>query len=105
MKNTRENLLKKQKKLIKELKLLNGWIEGSLTTVHRICGTKTCSCMNGGAKHKAMFFTWKGKDKKTKSLYVPVAKENEAIQLNKNYKKLKKLLKLISENQKLILKS
>ncbi len=104
MKKERKNLIKKQKKLIDELKSIDGWIEGSLTTVQRVCGTKTCRCMNGGLKHKAMFFTWKGKDKKTKSLYVPVGKQEEAIILNQNYKKIKKLVKEISENQKLLLK-
>lgn len=97
-------LLKKQKKLISELINIGEFIEGSLSKYDRICGTKTCQCRNGGKKHPAMFFTWKEKGK-TKSLYVPVSKEEQAMLMHVNYKKLKIIIKNLSDINKMILKS
>ena len=98
-----KTLLKKQKKLISELAGCGNFVEGSLAKYDRICGTKTCQCRSGGKKHPAMFFTWKEKGK-TKSLYVPVSMEEEAVTMHKNYKKLKEIMKKLTEVNKMILR-
>lgn len=96
-------LLKKQKALLNQLKSVGPFVDGSLSVVNRICGTKTCSCMKGGKKHPAMFLTWKEK-RKTMALYIPVSMYNDVKLWNKNYKKLKMLIKKISSVQKELLK-
>jgi hypothetical protein len=101
---SKNKLQNTQKKMLARLANVGPFIEGSLTTVKRICGTPSCRCMNGGEKHEAMFFTWKEKAK-SRSLYVPVEYRKEALLWNKNYKKVKKLIRLISDIQKKIVKS
>lgn len=99
----KKKLLRKQKKLFDKLIENGPFIEGSLTECKRVCGTSSCRCRNGGDKHPTMFFTWK-ENRKTKSLYVPVAKWDEAKMLSDNYKKFKTIAKEISEIQKELLK-
>lgn len=98
-------MTKKQKALIKKMAEIGPFIEGSLSTVYRICGRESCACMKEGKKHPAMFFTWKDENQKTKSLYVPVSKQKNAIMCNKNYKKLKVIIKKFSDIQKKVLAS
>jgi hypothetical protein len=93
----------KRKKIQKELAEVGPFFAGTLTTLHRICGTPTCRCRKGGKKHKAMYFTWK-ENKESRSLYVPVSMHKEVIQWEKNYKKLKRLIKQLSDIQRDILR-
>ncbi len=102
MKN-KKNLLKKQEILFTELTNIGPFIRGSLVVVKRICGNKNCQCRkNPDKKHPAMFLTWK-ENKKTKAIYILVSRQEEAIRLNENYKKLKKILNDISNIQKELL--
>jgi hypothetical protein len=94
-------MAKRRKKLMKKLAQVGPFIEGSLTVTPRMCGTKGCACHHG-KKHLAMYFTWK-EDKKTKSLYVPVDRQKEARVMTGNYKKLKIILKILSNLNKKIL--
>lgn len=50
-----------------------------------------------------MFLTWK-ESKITKALYIPVDQQKNAKMWNKNYKKLKILIKKISDFHKTLLK-
>ena len=99
-----KNLLKKQKILFKTLGTNSPFIEGSISTVKRICGNKNCRCRKDPEKkHPAMFLTWK-ENLKTKALYIPVEQQINAKMWNENYKKLKILIKKISDFHKKILK-
>jgi len=51
-----------------------------------------------------MFLTWK-ENQKTQALYIPVANQEEAELWNKNYKKLKKQIKKVSDFHKKLLQS
>lgn len=97
------NLQKRHKKALKKLARTGPFIEGSLTRVWRICGKKGCAC-GRGQKHPALFFTWK-QNQTTKALYVPVGKQKLALVCHENYKKLKSLIRKISNLQKKLLKS
>src|SRR4030042_5832838 len=91
---------KKQKKLIRSLSQIGPVVEGSLSTVRRICGNARCRCRRDPAKkHPAMFLTWK-ENQKTQALYIPVANYKEAQLWNKNYKKLKKQIGKVSDFHK-----
>ena len=79
---------KKQKQLIRSLSQIGPVVEGSLSTIRRICGNPHCQCRTDPAKkHPAMFLTWK-ENQKTHALYIPVANHTEAELWNKNYKKV-----------------
>jgi hypothetical protein len=96
-------LLKKQKKLFAQLNSIGPFVEGSLNTVYRICGNNSCKCMKKGEKHPALFLTWK-ENKITKTLYIPVSMYDDVKLWNNNYKKIKNIIKDISNIQKDLLK-
>lgn len=99
----KENLQKKQQKLMISLSQVGPFIEGSLSTVARICGKPNCRCRKDPTKkHLAMYLTWK-EDNKTKALYIPVAHLEEAKLWNANYKKLKKQIRKVSDFHKKLL--
>ena len=96
---------KKQKKLIRSLSQIGPVVEGSLATVRRICGNARCRCRTDPAKkHPAMYLTWK-ENQKTQALYIPVAHQEDARLWSKNYKKLKKQIKRVSEFHKKLLQA
>lgn len=88
---------------MEKLCTIDPFVSGSISIVNRICGTKTCTCMQGGPKHPAMYLNSKVKGK-TKSLYIPVALHDDVREWNENHKKLKQLIKDISDNQEEIIK-
>lgn len=65
----------------------------------RKCGKKTCACHRGGPKHPALFITWKEAGK-TVSLYVPRNLEDTVREWSRNFKRLKGLIRQISDIQK-----
>lgn len=99
MKTTKRTLEVKKGKLISGIAMLSAWMEGTIVTTTRICGKKNCACHKGGSKHPVMYVTWK-ENGKTVSLYVPRKLENEVRGWGANYRKLKKLIREISNIQK-----
>jgi len=103
MKSLRQSLEAKRLKLLQKTQTLIPWIEGSLVSTSRFCGKKNCICHQGGPKHPVVYITWK-ENGKTVSLYVPRRLEPEVIGWVQNYKKLKALIREISEIQKQIIR-
>jgi hypothetical protein len=103
MTNRKNTLDTKRKKLIQQLLLLDPWIQGTVVQMKRICGSKGCACRHGGPKHPAMFITWKEQGK-TCCLYVPRRLESEVKQWAKNYRKVKDLMKKVTDLQREIIR-
>jgi hypothetical protein len=101
MRKIKKKLVLRRKKLLKKLDKAGPFIEGSLAVTPRMCGIAGCVC-HRGKKHSAMYLTWK-EDQKTKSLYIPVERQKEALAMNRNYKKVKKIIKSLSELHKKML--
>lgn len=95
----RIKLENKRKKLLKQLICLEPWISGSVVEIKRICGSKGCVCRRGGAKHPAMFLTWK-QQRRTRCLYVPRRLESEVKTWTNNYRRLKTLMGEITQIQR-----
>ena len=96
---------RKQKKLIRSLSQVGPIVEGTLSTVQRICGNPGCRCRtNPAKKHPSTYLTWKEKNK-TKSLYIPVAYLNDAELWSANHKELKKRIKKVSDFHKKLLRA
>src|SRR4030042_6119872 len=89
----------KRDKLSQRITKLSPWIEGTLVTTTRFCGRKNCTCHTSGQKHPVMYVTWK-KNGKTVSLYVPKNLESDVREWGKNYKRLKEIIRKISNIQK-----
>jgi len=103
MKSPKQTLEGKQLKPLRKINTLVPWIEGSLVSTSRFCGKKNCICHHGGSKHPVVYVTWKEKGK-TVSLYVPRRLERDVKRWVQSYKKLKGLVREVSEIQKQIIR-
>ena len=103
MKRLRSQLQSKRLSLIRQIQNLGPWIEGTLVTTARKCGKDNCACHRQGPKHPVLFVTWKEAGK-TVSLYIPRQLEAEVKQWTENYKRLKELIRQISEVQRQIVR-
>lgn len=103
MQLTHQQLQVRRKDLIKQMRKLGPWVEGTLVCVQRICGTSGCACHRNGPKHPATFIT--GKDRgKTICLYIPRKLEDQTREWSRNYKMLKGLIRALSDVQKQIIR-
>lgn len=86
---------------LKELAKAGPLIQGSLARIGVTCGNPNCKCARG-EKHTSHILTRKLRGK-TKSLYVPVDMVEAVQQWVDEHKRVKRLLKEISElNEKII---
>ena len=103
MNSLKRTLQTNQLKLLQKMAPLHPWIEGSLVSTSRFCGKKNCACHHGGLKHPVLYVTWKEKGK-TVSLYIPRKLENDVRRWVQNYRKLKELIRKVSDIQKQIVR-
>ena len=101
MKKQQKSLENRKNKLLAKLGTDLPFIEGSLSISQRECSTEGCIC-HRGKKHQSMALTWK-ENQKTRSMYVPMEKQKKALIWSKNYKKVKSLIRKLSEVNKRIL--
>lgn len=86
---------------IKQLSEVGPVLMGSITRINVTCGNPNCKCARG-EKHKSNVLTRKVGGK-TKSIYVPVDMAEEAKGWTRNHRRLKKLVKEISDlNEKIL---
>lgn len=95
---TKKSTVSRRQKLTNKLTMVGPFMEGTLAVTQRTCGRKGCACLRG-KKHSAMYLTWK-EERKTQAMYIPVGKQKEALLMSQNYKKLKKLIRQLSELHK-----
>jgi hypothetical protein len=88
--------------LLRQLRRSGAAIEGSLATVPRTCGNANCRCMQSGPKHEAMILCKKVKGRSA-ATYVPKALQEQVRLWNREHKKIKRILKEISQiNEQII---
>ena len=86
---------------IRELASVGPLLQGSLTRIRVRCGNPNCRCARG-EKHQSHILTKKVRGK-TKSLYVPVDMVEEVRGWIEEHRRVKLLLKEISElNEKIV---
>lgn len=78
-------------------------IAGTVVTYRRVCGNPRCKCARG-EKHTSHHLTYKDRNRKTVSVYIPVDKIEEVKAWVKEYRRTKELLRQISDLQRNILK-
>jgi hypothetical protein len=88
---------------MKELAQLGPVLQGSIATISVTCGNANCKCARG-EKHTSNILT-KKVNGKTKSVYLPVNMLEEAREWTRQYRRLKKLMKEISDYNEKILKT
>ena len=87
---------------LKKLAEVGPILQGSIAKVGVTCGNPDCKCARG-EKHTSNILT-KKVNGKTKSVYVPADMLEEAKQWTQEYKKVKELMKEISNYNEQILK-
>lgn len=90
--------------MIKKLRKITPFIDGSTVKTARTCGNKEhCHCLTGD-KHESYYLTYKEKQK-TVSIYIPVDIEAQVQQWAKEYRRLKEIVKEVCRLQKAIIKN
>lgn len=100
-KSTRE-LEAQRSVLLRQLRKAGPIIEGSIATPSRKCGSASCECAHGVTKHRAMILCKKVKGKSV-ATYVPKSLWEQVRKWNQEHKKIKRILKQISDiNEQII---
>ncbi|MFA5144056.1 MAG: DUF6788 family protein [Candidatus Omnitrophota bacterium] len=68
---------------------------GNIVMVERTCGKASCRCRKG-LKHRSMYIS-QSTNSKTKMTYIPRKHEEEVMRFVHNYKRLKVVLRRVSE--------
>jgi hypothetical protein len=88
--------------LLRQLRQAGPLVEGSIAMVPRKCGSKSCTCAQGAVKHQAMILC-KKVDGRSVATYVPKDLWSKVRAWNREHKKIKRLLKELSEiNERII---
>lgn len=95
-------LTKKRAAILKEIRKVGPFLEGSLCTTKKRCGNPKCRCAKEGPIHETVLLTWK-EDGITQTLYIPKDLREEAEKLVDQYRRLKEQVKLMSRTQREIL--
>jgi len=77
-------------RILKRLRAIGPFVEGSLTITTKRCGKPTCRCVEAGPIHEAAVLTWK-EEGTTRTLHVPRALRDEVAAWVAEGKRLKEL--------------
>ena len=98
-----KGLLKRRRRITKQIPKVEECIRGSLVVMNRSCGKLNCRCQKG-PKHKSIYLSQSYKGK-TRMIYLPRGSEGKAHQYVKNYRKIRSILNSVSDiNIKLLTK-
>ena len=97
-----DRLRKKRIEILKEIRRIGPFLEGSLCATTKRCGNPRCRCAKQGPIHETILLTWK-EDGTTHTLYVPKDLREEVEKLVGEYSLLKEHIKLMSRTQRDIL--
>ena len=94
-KNTRW-LTRRREALLKRVRAIGPFMGGSLVLMERTCGNKAhCHCAQG-PKHVSLYVTCASQGK-TRTVYVPVDLESEVRRWSDNHRRLKDMIREISD--------
>ena len=98
----KQQTTKKGERILARTRKIGPLVEGSFTITGKRCGNPRCRCAREGPIHETALLTWK-EGGRTRTLYVPREARKEVAQWVKESKKLKGLLKELSEEQRKLL--
>jgi hypothetical protein len=88
--------------LLRQLRQAGPLVEGAIAMVPRKCGSQSCPCAHGVVKHRAMILC-KKTDGRSVATYVPKDLWSTVREWNREHKKIKRVLKELSEiNEQII---
>ena len=96
--------IRKRTGLLKKLKDMRPFINGSILDFARACGNKRCKCTRG-EKHVSKYYSYRNKDKKRADLiYIPKGILEEVQGWNEEYRRIKQIMEEICQIQREIIK-
>ena len=90
--------------LLRQLRQAGPLVEGSIAMVARKCGSPSCPCAQGVVKHQAMILC-KKVDGRSVATYVPKALWSQVGAWNREHKKIKRVLKDLSQIDEQIIRN
>ena len=90
--------------LLRQLRQAGPMVEGSIAMVPRKCGSKSCPCASGEQRHEAMILC-KKVDGRSVATYVPKDLWDTVKQWSRQHRKIKRVLKEISEIDEQIIRN
>jgi len=90
------------RELLASIRKAGPLMDGSLTLTRKRCGNPECRCAQEGPIHPTALLTWK-EGRTTHTLYVPVEDREEVAQWVGEGKRIKRLLKAVSAEQRRVL--
>lgn len=91
------------REILAQIRKAGPLMEGSLTLTGKKCGRPDCRCANEGPLHPTALLTWK-EGRITHTLYVPVEDREEVARWVNEGKRIKRLIKALSAEQRELLK-
>lgn len=89
--------------ILEQVRRVGPFIEASLTVTRKRCGRPQCRCAEEGPMHETALLTWKEKAV-THTLYVPVEMREEVQTWVDNWKRLRCLIRQMSQAQRQFLR-
>ena len=90
--------------LLRQLRKAGPMVEGSISMPARKCGSPSCECARGVKKHQAMLLC-KKVDGRSVATYVPKDLWDKVRRWNREHKRVKRLLKGISDIDEQIIRN
>jgi hypothetical protein len=96
-------LIKKREKLMERVAGYSEFFRGSITSVCSTCNRAACICP-GKTKGRAYRLTYKDKEQKSRTVYIPKKQLPEARKMISNYVKMRKIIDELFETNIAIFK-
>jgi len=91
-----KDLIQKRSDLLQKLKAHSNCLRGSITHVCVTCNRANCICTQKSLR-RAYRLTYKDREQKTKTLYIPRGQLGEVRKMVANYKRIRKITEQLIE--------
>ncbi len=95
---------KKTERILDQIHAIGPFVMASLTVTKKRCANPDCRCSQEGPIHEVALLTWK-ENQKTHTMYIRIDDRKEVKRWVTEGKRLKRLIKAMSEAQRKTLKS
>lgn len=95
---------RKTERFLDQIHAIGPFLMASLTVTRKRCANPACRCAQEGPIHEVALLTWK-ESQKTRTMYIRIDDRKEVRRWVKEGKRLKRLIKAMSEAQRKTLKN
>ena len=102
--DAKPTLSKKAQRILEQIHSIKPFVLASFTVTKTRCANPNCRCTQKGPIHEIALLTWKEKQK-TRTMYIRIDDRKEVRRWVTEGKRLKRLIKAMSETQRATLKN